>query len=235
MGSQMQSVPAGTCVVIIVSDPSADAWWRLSLLKRADLRVYPAKDYAAALEILAKVPSSLLIVEERPGGGLTVFLDTVRRAFVTPSLGVVLLCDRMPPGPLVPPVVRTFPRPCSLAAFDLYLAETLAIQPRKSQRHLVKIQLTLDFDRDSLVGPAATLDMSADGMRIETVDSLALGQRYTWTFSGITELAGLKIQGTILREDTPSTQGSLHRYAVRFDRVNPRDRQTIERYLSNDL
>ena len=230
----MESAPTVKCVVVIVFDPAADAWWRLSLLKRAELHVYPAKDYATALEILAKVPCSLLIVEERPGGGLTGFLDTVRRAFVTPSLKVVLLCDRMPPGPPMPPVVRIMPRPCSLASFDLCLAEILDIHPRRSQRHLVRIQLTLNMERGSPVGPAATLDLSVDGIRIETADSLTLGQRYTWTFSGITELAGLKIQGTILREDTPATQGSLHRYAVHFDHVSPHDRQTIERYLSKD-
>ena len=231
----MESAPTVKCVVVIVFDPAADAWWRLSLLKRADLHVYPAKNYAMALELLAKVSCSLLVVEERPGGSLTGFLDTVRQAFATPSFKVVLLCDRLPPGPPVPPVVRILPRPCSLAAFDLFLAEILDIHPRRSERHLVQIQLTLHMERGSLVGPAVTLDMSVDGMRIETADSLTLGQPHTCTFSGITELAGLKLQGTILREDSPATQGSLHRYAVRFDHLSPHDRQTIKRYLSKDF
>lgn len=231
----MQSAPIGKGEVIIVSDPSPDAWWHLSLLKRADLKVYPAKDYAAALAILAKVPCSLLVVEERPGGGLAGFLYTVRQTYVTPSFKIVLLCDRLPPGPPVPPVVRTLPRPCSLAAFDLCLAEILDIHPRRSQRHLVRMQLTLGMERGPLAGPAATLDISVEGMKVETADSLTLGQRYTWTFSGISELAGLKIQGTILREDAQATQGSLHRYAVRFDHVSPHDRQIIERHLAKDF
>lgn len=221
--------------VIIVSDASQEAWWRRSILIRIDLALTPTADFPTALRLLASEPYDLLVVEEERGETLQAFLNSVRQLNKPPSFHVILLSHSMGTGQLKPPVSRVLPSPCKLEAFNLCVAEILGIQSRKSQRHMVRLQIAMDAKKGAMSGMAATLDLSVDGMRIETDNPLGVGERLIWTFGGPAELAGLLVPGTILRETNLPTAGGLHYYAVRFDYASPQDRQVLERYLSQQF
>lgn len=228
----MEGRSVGKGTVVIVSEPGADAWWRRSILRRRDLKVFPARDYATALELMARVPCELLVVEERPRADLQAFLDRVRGSFAGPSFKMVFIGDSVAPDQPMPPVTRALPPGCPLDAFNLCLAQVLRIPPRRSQRHLVRIQMAFDAEGGAKVGMATTVDLSLHGMRIETGVAMDAGQRYLWAFSGVRELADVVVPGTVLREDVQAARGNLRCYAVQFDADAKRERRILEHYLA---
>jgi len=232
MEAMVESAPVFRGAVVIVADPGADAWWRGSILSRRDLKVYPARDYATALELLGKVSCRLLVVEERPGGDLQALLDKVRTAFAKPPFRMILIGPSMAPAQPKPPVTRVLAAKPPIEAFNECLADEMNLLPRKSKRHLVRIQMAFDTQAGARLGVAVTLDLSPHGMKIETGIPLEVGQQCYCTFSGIKELADVVVPGTVLREDVQSAHGNLRCFGIRFDDAAARERKILERYLS---
>lgn len=218
--------------VILVSKEGMEGWFGMTVLKRSDIAVQHTADCRSALQLVLRSECRLVVLEEWDGCPtfqvlLSELLFSIRKA----DFRVILLTNSMPPGPAAAPIAEVFPVPCDRDAFDRCLVDHLGLRPRAGKRRLVRLYLSATSRDEQSMGMAVCLVLNAAGMLVEAPTPLPLGKTYFWSFQGIPQLKGFRIQGRVLRPTSPEGGAKGHCFAVAFDEDAVQERTTLALYL----
>jgi hypothetical protein len=219
--------------VALISAEGMDGWIGHSILRRSDIVVHHTMDCDHALQIVLREDCQLAILEEWEGcTAFQRFLSELLFSINKQNFRVILITNSMAPGKGTMPIAEILPRPCDPNAFDRAIVRALGIGERAGKRHLVRIHLSGSSKDEMNLGLAVCVVLNSGGMLVESPKPLPEGKVFFWSFQGVQDLKGLRIQGRILRKAPPEGEARGACYAVAFDEDAVQEKTRIALYLN---
>lgn len=212
--------------ILIISRLSS-SWDSFDILKRGDFSVNFSNDFDDAFEKILKEKFDLFIAEEYPN-------DPLFKKFVAKVLNQIkvdytkgfLICsttrDIFPAG-VIKEVLFS---PVTPLDFTNALVKVLGLKARKSTRYIVRMHIEFRENESSFMQTCVSVNLSKNGMLIETTKKLPIGKTFYWTFQGAKEIEGLTVKGIVLNEAKDEKFSSIYKYGIKF---LPEDEKALEK------
>lgn len=189
------------------------------ILKREDVELERFEDGARAFIKLKASPFDLFIWEQTlEKTEALVFFNHIQKAFGETRLKVICAWKEPAPEDLPPIVAKSFTYPPDEAEYDKFLSEFLKTEVRKTRRVLIRVRLAVQRTGQGLL--CSTINVSKDGLLIESNKPLQVKHIYMVTFLGLKGVNLPPFKTRIVRKDAPPRGNfSLNYYGGIFEDV----------------
>ncbi len=201
------------------------------LLRRENVELLRFKDTAKAFIKLMDSPFDIFIWEQTlETEEALVFLDHIQKAAKDTRLKVICCWKGPIPNKLPPVVCRSFSFPPDEKDYGEWLSNCLNAPARKARRVLIRVRLLVEHTGAGTL--CSTINVSREGLLIESNKSLRIGGIYIITFLGLGGKPLQPFKTRIIRRDAPPRgKLSLHYYAGTFEDVPENQRDALEEAL----
>jgi hypothetical protein len=222
-------------IVVLKTEEGFEGWWKDTILRRADLDVLPTKDYETAFQRIMENDPELFIVEEWSDHvRLQLFIRRVRASYTVGRLKGLVITPIENPDLNKPPVSKVLLLPLTVSELNGTVAKLLNLPRRGARRYLVRMMVNAKPEVNQAGESAVTINLSSSGMLVQTNKPLTIGKRLYWSFTGVDELKGVLIPGTVLRGTADKVLPNIQCYAIKFDEDAKLEMEYLEKYLSDN-
>lgn len=215
--------------VIFISNFSVDSLDSAGILKRKDFNLTYTKDFDYAFDVLVKENFDLFIAEETPNDlKFLTFISKILNQLKIPHLKGILICSTSKNIKPTGPIKDVLFSPVNPLDFSNSVANVLGLKARNSIRYLVRMHLGLKDQEQKFLQTCVTINISKDGMLIETNKKLPIGKVFYWTFQGSKFIDSLTIKGKILNEEKLD---KFYRYGICFEKDNVEPLKKLSNFL----
>jgi len=190
-----------------------------TIFKREDIDLNRMDNEARAFIKLKAIPHDLFIWEQSlEKSDALVYLNHIQKACGDTDLKVICFWKETPPEDLPPIVLKSFTHPPDDKEYYKILSDCLKTRVRKSRRVLIRLRLAIQQTGQGML--CSTVNVSREGILIESNKPLEIDSVYLVTFLGLKGRSLPPFKTKIIRKDTaPRGNLSLRYYAGLFFEV----------------
>jgi len=216
--------------LLILSKEKESSWENFEILKRKDFSIKYERDFQKGFEILIRENFDLFVAEEKPHDfSFKNFCASILNQLKVPNIKGILICSTTKIEP-IGPFKEVLYMPLNCERFNFAIAKALNLKTRASTRYIVRMHLGLIGENVKNFKTCVTLNISSEGMLVESTKPLPIGKVFLWTFQGIKDLEGFTIKGQILNK----ADEERYRYGVKFIIENQDLKKKIEDFLKEN-
>jgi uncharacterized protein (TIGR02266 family) len=215
--------------VLFVEDSDFYLQFRRGFFSRIGCQILNARSAEQALESIAAEQPELVIVSSRlPDGSGADLCRKIRAAHRNRAPRLVLISEAGEPAAGAAAWNEHLERPINPDGLMDRISALLSVPQRRSRRMSVQMEVTYGSRRDRLRG--AALNLSQEGMLIETVEPLPAGAKLEMEFTLPGQEKPLLAQGEVVRA-TRLAGGRKHGLGVRFLELAPDVQRAVREFL----
>ena len=203
-----------------------------SFLDRADMRVFIVTSNDEVLQIHDAVRADLIIINlDMPGMSSEQLCSLLREKKEQDAVSIIIVCvdtKRAIEQSTQCGAKAVFPRPIKPAQLLAQAKTLLNLSWRETYRVLLNVTVEGSVSNNRFV--CNTLDISLDGMLIETAQLFTLGDRLSCSFY-LPNMTQIQIVGEIVRTIQPAPGVDGNWYGVHFLDLSPDAEKTLEAYI----
>ncbi len=205
-----------------------------SYLNRAEMRLYTAASHDEALEIHRREHVDLIITDlDTPGIGTEQFCSFIRKDPALLHVSIILVCACSPEQMVrsrrfgVDAVILKPIKPTFLLA---KASQLLHLSWRQTYR--VLLDVTVDGKVSDGTFSCRSLDISAEGLLMETTREFTIGERVVCSFL-LPDATRIQAKGEVIRDLPTEEATQARRYGVQFRDLTPDESRAIEAFLES--
>ncbi len=221
--------------IIVPSDIKVVTSQQKSFFDRADVQLFVADSNEEALKIHQSEKVNLIIAQlKRLGMSSRQFCSLIQTDPELSKVLLIIICANIPSELEESTTCKAdavLTRPFNIESILQTAQELLGISLRAALRVLLKV--TVDGKVGSISFFCRSVDISIDGMLIETEQALSSGDTITCSFFLPTS-AQINAEAEVVRLTKQSRGFGPNRYGIKFARLSPDAKSAVRRYIEKN-